>query len=55
MMDCTKKSDVLRPCQFGFRQKHKTVDAISIVIEEIRSGLDGKTTSCCVFLDLESI
>ena len=27
--------------QFGFRQKHKTVDAIASVIEEIRYCLDG--------------
>ena len=39
--------------QFGFRQKHKTVDTIASVIEELVSCLDGKTPSCCVFFDFK--
>ena len=53
MMNYIRKYNLINAKQFGFRQKHKTVDAIASVIEEIRSCLDGKTPSCCVFFDLK--
>ena len=53
MMDYIRKYKLINVKQFGFRQKHKTVDAIASVIEEITSCLVGKTPSCCVFFDLK--
>ena len=53
MMSYIRKFKLINAKQFGFRQKHKTVDAIASVIEEIRSCLDGKTPSRCVFFDLK--
>ena len=51
MMEYAKKFDVISPCQFGFRDK--SMDAIAIVIGEIRSYLDGKIASCCFVFDLK--
>ena len=53
MMNYIRKYNLINAKQFGFRQKHKTVDAIASVIKEIRTCLDGKTPSCCVFFDLK--
>ena len=48
-----EKFDLLDENQFGFRRKHKTVDALACVIQQIRVAMDRKETSCCVFLDLK--
>ena len=40
MMNYIRKYNLINAKQFGFRQKHKTVDAIASVIEEIRSCLE---------------
>ena len=53
MMSYIQKYKLINAKQFGFRRKHKTVDAIASVIEEIRSFLDKKIPSCCVFFDLK--
>ena len=47
------KFDLLDENQFGYRRKHKTVDALASVIQQIRLAMDRKETSCCVFLDLK--
>ena len=49
----TDKFDLLDENQFGFRRKHKTVDALACVIQQIRLAMDRRETSCCVFLDLK--
>ena len=47
------KFGLLDEKQFGFRRKHKTVDALACVIQQIRHAIDRRETSCCVFLDLK--
>ena len=44
--------NILSERQFGFRNKRKTVDAIAILTEHIRLGLDSLDERCSVFLDL---
>ena len=46
------KFDLLHPNQFGFRKKHKTVDALACVIEQLPLCIDAKKPACCIFLDL---
>ena len=46
------KFSLLDENQFGFRKKHKTVDALACVIQQIRQAMDQKQSSCCIFLDL---
>ena len=45
--------DLLDENHFGFRKKHKTVDALFCVIQQIRQDMDQKQSSCCNFLDLK--
>ena len=44
------KNDILFEKQFGFRSKHSTVDALTEITENIRSGTDEEFTS--IMLDL---
>ena len=52
MNEYIEKFDLLSANHFGFRKKHRTVDSIARVIEDIRESLDKKVPSCCVFFDL---
>ena len=48
-----EKFDLLSDNQFGFRKKRKTVDALACAIEQIRTAMNAKHPSCCVFLDVK--
>ena len=52
MINYINKFDLLHPNQFGFRKKHKTVDALACVIKLVRLAIDDKKRACCIFLDL---
>ena len=52
MINYINKFDLLHQNQFGFRKKHKTVDALACVIEQLRRAIDDKKPACCIFPDL---
>ena len=52
MINYINQFDLLHPNQFGLREKHKTVDALACVIEQLRLAIDDKKPACCIFLDL---
>ena len=52
MINYVNKIDLLHPNQFGFRKKHKTVDALACVIEQLRLAIDDKKPACSICLDL---
>ena len=43
---------VLSPNQFGFTSKRNTIDAVSEVVEFLRTNRNLKTSSSCTFIDL---
>ena len=44
--------DIIDPLQFGFRPKHSTIDAISLLVKDILQSLDKKDYTIGVFCDL---
>ena len=47
-----KKYNLFVNCQFGFRKKHSTNNAITYLNEIILNGLDNTKTVCEFFIDL---
>ena len=46
------KHNIFCPSQYGFRQNHSTVDAVTELIFNITKSMDNKEVACSVFLDL---
>ena len=47
------KYQLLQNCQFGFRSKRSTIDALITLIEQVRQDWDSNTTKTqCTFIDL---
>lgn len=46
------ENNVLNPCQFGFRQKHSTAQAITLLVNQISEAIDKKQFTLGVFIDL---
>ena len=47
------ENDVIIPEQFGFRPKHSTTHQLLRVVEYISSGLNNKTPTAAIFLDIQ--
>ena len=48
------KYQILQNCQFGFRSKRSTIDALITLIEEVRQDWDSNNTKTqCTFIDLK--
>ena len=45
-------NNILNPCQFGFRPKHSTIDAVSTLTKDILQGFKRKKNTLAVFCDL---
>ena len=45
--------EILYPLQFGFREKHSTVQALLSLTESIKHSLDNGKYGCGIFLDLQ--
>ena len=47
-----ESNNILDPCQFGFRPKHGTVDAVTTLVKEGLQGMDKHNYTLAVFCDL---
>ena len=47
-----EKNETLNPCQFGFRTKHSTIDAVTNLTKDILHGFEKKESTLAVFCDL---
>ena len=48
------KYQLLQNCQFGFRSKRSTIDALITLIEEVRQDWNSNTTKTqCTFIDFK--
>ena len=46
-----QKCNLLNEKQFGFRQNHSTIPAISHIYDSLLKNIDEGKYSCCIFLD----
>ena len=53
MVKFLQKCKILCPEQFGFRQKHSCVEAISRIVEYMRSVLERRDSGIALFLDFK--
>ena len=47
-----EKKDILSKAQFGFRAKHSTSQAVSLITDKIQKAIEEGLFSCGIFLDL---
>ena len=53
MINFLQKYKILSPEQFGFRQKHSCVQAISRIVEHMHSVLERRDNEMALFLDFK--